>query len=480
MKLQELTGRAPQLPLSLTLENGQLVQLEQWLRVLPEQRYVAKAQWQGRTVLAKIFVGKKAERQFQRELAGAQLLIEQQIPSAALLASQQQADGSAYLLFEFIDNAQSLAEAWLECSAEPPLSKRQTAILSQALSAVAQMHLRGLWQSDLHLDNLLQQGDQLYVVDGGGVESEHAGQPLSQEKVVANLAVLFAQLPSAFDGHLEELLVHYLLANAEHALRLESLHKHILSIRQWRVKDYLNKAGRECSLFSAKINLFGLQVVWRAAQDALAPVLSNLDAVIATGHIYKTGGAATVARIEHNQHALVLKRYNIKNPMHWCKRFWRPSRAWHSWREGHRLSVLGIATPQPLAVIENRWCGLRGSAWLISEYCGEQDIIDRLASYQASGVVPELEINALVELMNALIREKISHGDLKGHNILWHQQRCYLIDLDAMQQHQSMRSFTRAYAKDRNRLLRNWPQTSPLYTLLDQRLPQLPSSCPED
>ena len=366
MKLSQLSGRAPQLPLTLVLENGQSIEVEQWLRVLPEQRYVGKAQWQGRSVLVKILVGNKAARQYQREFAGAQLLTEQQINSAAVLDAQQQADGSAYLVFEFIEHAQSLAEAWLECSAEQPLSQRQTTVLSQALSTVAQMHLRGLWQSDLHLDNLLQQGDQLYVVDGGGVQSEQAGQPLSQEKVTSNLAVFFAQLPSAFDAHLEELLIHYLLANGEHALRLENLHQQILSIRQWRVKDYLNKAGRDCSLFSAQRSLFGLRVVWRAAQEQLEPLLAKLDTTIASGHIYKTGGAATVARVEHKQSMLVVKRYNIKNVLHWCKRFWRPSRAWHSWREGHRLSVLGIATPQPLAVIENRWCGLRGRAWLIS------------------------------------------------------------------------------------------------------------------
>ena len=480
MQLKQLSGRAPQLPLKLTLDNGQTLLIEQWLRVLPNQRYVGKAQWQGRSVLIKALLGSKAARQFARESNGSQLLTDQHISSAAVLDAQQQSDGSAYLLFEFIENAQSLADAWQDCRMDLPLSERQTDVLSRALSAVAQMHLRGLWQSDLHLDNLIQQGDTLYVVDGGGVQSEQAGQPLSQEKVIANLAVFFAQLPSAFDEHLEELLIHYLLANGEHALRLENLYKQILTIRQWRVKDYLNKAGRECSLFSAKINLFGLRAVWRAAEAELAPILTDLDAAIATGHIYKTGGAATVARIEHDQRTVVVKRYNIKNPMHWLKRFWRPSRAWHSWRAGHRLSVLGIATPQPLAVIENRWCGLRGSAWLISEYCGEQDIIDRLAPYQDNDAVPEAEINALVALLNALIREKISHGDLKGHNILWQHQRCVLIDLDAMQQHHSMRTFTRAYAKDRTRLLRNWPQDSRLYILLDQRLPQLPSSCSED
>src|SRR5690554_6682896 len=140
MKLSQLSGRTPQLPLTLALDNGQTVVVEQWLRVLPGQRYVAKAQWQGRNVLVKVFIGRKAARQYQREQVGAQLLIAQHINSAAILVAEQQADGSAYLLFEFIEDAQSLAEAWLACSAEQPLSERQTVVLGQALSAVSQMH----------------------------------------------------------------------------------------------------------------------------------------------------------------------------------------------------------------------------------------------------------------------------------------------------------------------------------------------------
>lgn len=480
MKLSQLTGRSPQLPLTITLQNGQELIIKQWLRVLPEQRYVARAQWQGRNVFIKALVGNKAYRRYQRELRGAQLLSTQQITSAALLDAQQQADGSAYLIFEFIDNAQSLADIWKSYSTEKPLNSQQELALGQALQAVAQLHLRGLWQSDLHLDNLLQQGEELYVVDGGGVQSEHVGQPLSQEKVIENLAVFFSQLPSAYDAHLIELLNYYLEINAEHMFTIDTLRQQILKERQWRVKDYLKKAGRECSLFSVTRGWFGLRAVWRASKAALEPLLMDLDANIEQGHIYKTGGTATVARVKHREQVLVIKRYNIKSIQHWLKRFWRPSRAWHSWREGHRLRVLGIATPQPLAVIENRWCGLRGRAWLISEYCGEQDIIDRLAAYENSEETPETEINALIDLLNTLIREKISHGDLKGHNILWHQQRFYLIDLDAMRQHRSMGSFTRAYLKDRARLLRNWPQDSPLHRLLDQRLPKLPKRSVKD
>jgi len=53
------------------------------------------------------------------------------------------------------------------------------------------------------------------------------------------------------------------------------------------------------------------------------------------------------------------------------------------------------------------------------------------------------------------------------------------IDLDAMRQHRCPRRFARAYAKDRARFLRNWPADSALYRLLDQRLPQVPGTCPE-
>jgi len=80
---------------------------------------------------------------------------------------------------------------------------------------------------------------------------------------------------------------------------------------------------------------------------------------------------------------------------------------------------------------------------------------------------------ALDRLFAALIRERISHGDLKGHNLLWDEAlgQWSLIDLDAMRQHACPWRFARAYRQDRARFLRNWPADSPLYQLLDQRLP---------
>lgn len=484
MTLTELAraGRSPALPLRIESGAGDALQLQRLLRVLPGQRYVGVAEWRGRLVLAKVLVGSKAARHFQRELEGAQLLAQQGLKTPELLAHGLEQNGG-WLLFDYLEGAQSLADAWGKEGAGDELNAPRQALLASALGVIGQLHARGLWQADLHLDNLLQRDGQLYLVDGGGIHSQVPGQPLAQDKVLENLGVLFAQLPVMAEDVLEEQLVHYLLANSEHALPLQALLKEVAKVRRWRLRDYLKKIGRDCSLFSAKVGAFGLRVVRREAEGELQPLLAAPDDYIERGHLYKTGGAATVAKVELHGRPLLVKRYNIKNLAHWLKRFWRPSRAWHSWREANRLHLLGIATPTPLAVLERRWCWLRSRAYLITEYVLGQDIIARFQPYlehvDGAGLPPEAELQALDQLFAALLRERISHGDLKGYNVLWDNGRWALIDLDAMRQHRSDSSFARAYGRDRARFLRNWPADSALHQLLDQRLPQVPGTCPE-
>ena len=234
----------------------------------------------------------------------------------------------------------------------------------------------------------------------------------------------------------------------------------------------MNKVGRECTLFSVVRGAFALRAIRREEERAMLPVLEQADSLLDKGHLYKTGGAASVAKVDVAGRPLVIKRYNIKGFAHWLKRFWRPSRAWHSWREGNRLAFLGIATPKPLAVLEKRFLWLRSRAYLITEYLPGPDIIERFAPYIEHGDAPEGELLALDKLFAELIRERISHGDFKGHNLFWDKDRWSLIDLDAMCQHTSAVSFATAYAKDRARFMRNWPQDSALYKLIDQRLPK--------
>lgn len=477
MQLSDLknAGRTPSLPLTVSLADAAGVadlQLLSLLRVLPGQRYVGAGVWRGRPVLAKLLVGNKAARHFQRELEGVKLLAAQGMTTPLLLADGLMEGEGGWLLFEFLEGAESLGDAWNKVESLPVLADEQSAVLAEALGAIGQLHGKGLWQEDLHLDNLLRHGGQLYLIDGVGICAESAGQPLSRQKVLENLGVFFAQLPKSLEPFTEELLVYYLLSNSEHALPLEALQKQIDKVRAWRLKDYLIKVGRECTLFSVKRGAFGLRAIRREEEAAMLPVLEQADALLDQGHLYKTGGAASVGKVEVAGRPLVIKRYNIKNFAHWLKRFWRPSRAWHSWREGNRLAFLGIATPKPLAVLETRFLWLRRKAYLITEYLAGPDIIERFAPYVESGAAPESELQALDQLFARLIAERISHGDFKGHNLFWQEDRWALIDLDSMCQHGSVSSFAPAYARDRARFMRNWPESSALYQVIDQRLPR--------
>ncbi|WP_262139619.1 lipopolysaccharide kinase InaA family protein [Pseudomonas sp. Marseille-Q5117] len=481
MQLSELarSGRAPALPLTVTLADAAGaadLQLLSLLRVLPGQRYVGAGVWRGRPVLAKLLVGSKAARHFQRELDGVRLLAAQNLTTPLLLADGLKDGEGGWLLFEFLEGAESLGDAWAEVESLPALADEQTAVLAEALDAIGRMHGKGLWQEDLHLDNLLRHGGQLYLIDGAGVRAETAGQPLSRQKVLENLGVFFAQLPKSLEPFTEELLVYYLLSNSEHALPLEALQKQIDKVRNWRLRDYVIKVGRDCTLFAVQRGAFALRAVRREEEAAMLPVLEQADALLDQGHLYKTGGAASVGKVEVAGRALVIKRYNIKNFAHWLKRFWRPSRAWHSWREGNRLAFLGIATPKPLAVLEKRFLWLRRSAYLVTEFLPGPDIIERFAPYVENGQAPEAELLALDQLFARLIAERISHGDFKGHNLFWQTDRWALIDLDSMCQHASVGSFAPAYARDRARFMRNWPESSALYRVIDERLPKGVSS----
>ena len=160
MSLRELSqaGRAPVLPLQLELADAAgsaPLHVERLLRVLPGQRYVGLAQWRGRPVLAKLLVGERAARHFRRERDGARLLAEQGLVTPLLLAEGLVEGEGGWLLFDYLDGAESLWDAWRVVANEPLLSDGQQAVLAEALVAIAQMHAKGLWQADLHLDNLL-------------------------------------------------------------------------------------------------------------------------------------------------------------------------------------------------------------------------------------------------------------------------------------------------------------------------------------
>lgn len=445
-------GRSPTLPLQLTLDDGRKLSIDKLLRVLPGRRLTGIGTLDGQTVLAKLFIAKPgAGRHWERERHGLTALLGRGVDTPRLLGAGRLADDGHYLLTEYIAGART------------PSTLDETELLP-VFRALGRMHAHGLIHRDAHPGNFLIGNGVTYVIDGDAIrdtEDPHAIQK--------NLALLLAQLPPDQEARMRTaLLSAYRTENCAEPPAPNRLDEAVGKARARRLDDYLDKCLRNCSLFHVEKHWDRFIAVPRDEIDFLAPIVAAPDRWMANGIPLKQGRTATLALVDLGGRKLVIKRYNIKGAGHALSRGWRPSRAWHSWVEAHRLSFLGIATPRPLALIESRFGPLRGRAWLVTEYCPGPDLL----SHCAASPLGDEAMRSLGDLFQRLFAARISHGDLKATNLLWQGDHPVLIDLDAMRQHTKTGGFRRAWNKDRSRFLRNWPENSALRGMFDVLLPR--------
>ena len=280
-----------------------------------------------------------------RESNGIQALQRAGLPTPSLLASGELSGGGYYLLTEVRWVAEP-EERWEALPDQSTGSATEAyAIQQEAMDIIARMHARGLAQTDLHLANFLEHEGLLHVIDGDAIEVQLPGQPLKTSLAQSNLALFFAQFEVRWDEHLDALLKVYQEINPLPDIDRRKLDRAIRSIRAQRLNSFLDKTLRDCSQFHVTRNASRFCAVLRSEEAALAPLLADPDQYFNGAPLLKDGGTATVTRALIAGRELVIKRYNIKGSSHWLKRFWRPSRAWHSWQAGWRLHFLGVATP---------------------------------------------------------------------------------------------------------------------------------------
>lgn len=441
-------GRSIPVPFAVKLDDGRTLAMLTVLRVLPGKRISGIAEIDGTKVFAKLFIAATgAGRHWQREHTGTSVMATLHVPTPAVLAGGALADGGHYLLTEYMSDARTLRNS------DTPEH------LAAAFATLGRLHAAGLIHDDAHLGNFLLSGDCLQIIDGDAVR-----EAASATGQLDNLALFLAQLPPGTEAALRDFLVAaYRTANPMPATDFSRLHDAVAAARQQRLASYLTKCVRDCTRFQVEKSGERFVAMVRDEADFLAPIIEDPDRWLEQGVSLKQGNTATLALIGHGGRNLVIKRYNIKGPGHALSRCWRPSRAWHSWVEGHRLSILGFVTPKPLALIENRLGPLRGRAWLIVEHCAGRNLEDCPPTATT--------IAAVKDLFDQLVAARISHGDLKATNLLWHDGRICLIDLDAMHQHKTETGFRRAWQKDRARFLRNWPGDKDLAQALEAILP---------
>lgn len=448
----------PDLPLRLAVPQLGPLQCDRTLRVLPGRRWTLAGTLERdrRAVAAKLFLaGRHARRHFEREWRGLEALHRRGIAAPDVLYAGALDEPPGWLILT----------AWLPGTGADALAE---AALPAVLRAVAAQHAQGVEQRDAHLANFLVRGGVAWTLDGAGIRT--VGQVLPAGRALRNLALWLAQFPPAVDERMGEWCALY--GAIARPLPRQQLQRLVERARRRREARHIDKALRSCTAFDARRTLRRLQVLdrrddapglraWLAAPDAPFESL--------TADWLKRGNSASVVRVDIDGRPRVIKRYNLKNLGHWLRRCWRPSRAWHSWRNAQRLALWGLPTPRPVALLENRFGCLRARAWYVSEYVPGEPLGAALAA--ADPARREALLDRLCALLMDLKRLNLSHGDLKATNLLVDQENnLMLLDLDALRRHRRRAAFERAFARDLARLRANWADQPALLAELDQAL----------
>jgi len=445
-----------QLPANLSLlDSDCLVELESRIRWLPNQRGTYLGRYDGQPALIKCYPRScaTAQRDFSRELKGVHALTNNGITTPPLLYQGQLAEGHYCVITEFLIDSVALDSEFSVGEAhDRVLTDAHITSVGQALGeAIYSLHAVGLEQKDAHLGNFLYQNSVVWVVDGAGIAP--IGRWFNRRKRLRNLALVLAQLPVTAG-----VLAQALVAGYGDDFTLIQIHVAVDRQRRRREQRYLRKTLRSCSEFKLTRHQRSRQLIRRdqLAEKDLQQVLSDLERAMAEGMSLKKGNSATLVKIRPGGRWLVIKRYNIKSVWHRLRRLLRTTRAARSWQNGYRLTMWGVRTPLPLAMVEQRFGPLRGRSYLVCEYtdmpgCSEYQ-------YHPADDDPNGErlIKALAGTVAALKSLGLSHGDLKADNLKFDGQSLLLLDLDSLVRLRSRRQLHRSTRGDCQRLLRNW------------------------
>lgn len=173
--------------------------------------------------------------------------------------------------------------------------------------------------------------------------------------------------------------------------------------------------------------------------DLVARLWTQPESLVAIGEELRSGGARQTVRLSWQAQSYVLKHYVEPTVRHTIKRAIQPSRAWTTWKFTQRLADAGIATPRPVACIENRWGLLRRDSFLMYPYVEGRTLRSYFAGEaKHSRSVHDRLWQQVDDLWQRLVELRVSLGDTNvGNFIVCPAGQLWLIDLDKSRFHRA-------------------------------------------
>jgi hypothetical protein len=490
---------APELPLRVRVtDDGAEAHLERVLRWLPGKRLTARGTFRGGPVAVKILFGRRASRHGARLTAGAEAVREAGLATPPCLARLDR-PGAVVLVHAWVDGGPVpdpggdvpgdlppfVTPAAAPAAARPgppPLapSRRLPShgtddqeLLRELLAAHGGLHANGVCHVDPHRVNFLfpADGSPLHVLDTDAVRPL-GPWPGARRRA---LAAQFAELTAPGAARVAELLGSYDAASAAARARagrraappvapaFADVVRRADARRLRNARLLARKACQGRAGYRRAALTYGYALGDRRLPEPLWQQLrDDPDGLFEDAAWLKDGNSASVVRLGRtlpDGTALVLKRYNARRrrPLPF-----RSSRGERSWRAGLELRGLGVATPVPLALVQERRGSTRGRGWLLSPEAPGETLARRIEREPLERWPGGLRRD-LLRLFARCARYGVDHGDFKATNfVVTRGDRLLLLDLDAVAVRGPGTRARRAWRRDRDRFRRNFTRPEDL------------------
>lgn len=405
------------------------------LRHIPGKRRVYSALLENQRVIAKIYETKfSAKYHLDNERSKLEYMRDTGLNCPRLFFCGQCETGGWAIVTEYIEN--SAAAIKLYYKAGSPEAKVR--ILRPLFGELAELNQAGIFQKDLHLGNFLISADKVFSLDAATMKLEP--HPVDKTRSLRQLAILSWYVPGQIrTDALPGLLNIYAekrgwkFTDGDVRTIENYMKRHIRKEIKRQLKKTLRTSGRQ-----VQIKKNGFKAVFdRGFYENLdvQHFLSKLDGLMDTGQILKSRPTSFLSYIDVNGNNVVIKRYNHKGFWHSIRQTLRTSRAKRSWLHGHRLIMLGIDTPKPLAYIEKRIGPVLWKSYVLTGHIKGHNLADAFDDSNISGQKKQDLYRQIRQLMTTLHNNRISHGDFKPTNFIISQGSVYVTDLDAMKVH---------------------------------------------
>ena len=169
-----------------------------------------------------------------------------------------------------------------------------------------------------------------------------------------------------------------------------------------------------------------------AGEQSMPQFARAVDVLMQEGEVLKSDSASFVSRVRWNGHDAVVKRYNHRGLWHSFRHTIKGSRAKRNWRSAHRLLALQIATPEPLAYLDQYQGPLLWQSYFVARYVQSPCVHEILRDAAVADGQKQRINDRVLSLLRTLAEHGISHGDMKHTNILYDGTDVILTDLDGM------------------------------------------------